>query len=217
MKTRISQFTKCFWTRFMAVILLVSTFMLISGTTASAAEIDTSKVTAEDIAAHKEITEVAFSDVGDGLELVSEITSLEGDGIIATTRIYKKQVAVPYSSEWTSDYFEALKVFTESNAKFEWVTIYVWGNFRWNGTTAYVDEGDGIAYVTNDRSTVRITKDPKAEKFSDCGSNVLFGNKYAYVEKKATATNDITTKEFELELVVNRNGKPHTNPSGALI
>lgn len=217
MGTKNSQFAKVFWTRFMAVILLISTFMLISGTTASAAEIDTSEVTAEDIAAHQAVVEVAFSDVDDELELISEITSLEGDGIISTTRIYEKQVAVPYSSEWTYKYFEAKKVFTESKAQFEWVTINVWGTFRWNGTTAYIDDGDGIAYVTRNPSTVRITENPKAEKFSDCGSNALLGNKYAYIEKKATATNGITTNKYELELVVNRKGSAHTNPSGALL
>lgn len=99
MKTKNSQFTKDFWTKFVAVILLISAFMLIGSTTASAAEINKPEISAEDMAAHLEVVEAVSTGAEDGLVLISEITTLEGDGTIATTRIYEKDVAAPYSSE----------------------------------------------------------------------------------------------------------------------
>lgn len=215
MRTEISGLTKKLLAMVTTVIMLIGATMFIGSTTVYAANAETAEVSDDKLAAHLAVVEEAFSDVEDGYELISEITTQEDGDMLATTRIYARQEAVTYSSDWTYKHFKAERVYTESLAEFPWVKIYVEGDFRWDGETAYVSNEKGDAVVAHNPSTITIKDKTEAEGYSDCGSNFLFGNKYAYIEISATAINNLgTTIDYSLELVVNRKGKAHTNPSG---
>lgn len=211
METRISQTKKSLWTKAIALILLISAFMLIGGTTASAAEINKPEISAEEMAAYLEIAEAVFSEPEEGFEMVSEVTTLVENDSVAVIRIYEKEEPTLYSSTWTYKTYQADVVFIEHG--FEWVYMCVWGRFGWNGETTYLSGADGYADTANHPTQISITSDPPATYDYDCGSNALWGNKYAYVQKKATATNGFGTNKYTFELVVNRNGSVHTNPS----
>ncbi len=217
MKTKKFQTAKGLLAKLMALVILIGTIMLVGGTSAVAADVEKTEISAEDLAAHLEFVNKVATDLGDEYTLISDVTTLDDDGMLATTRIYKKPIYSIQATNSSSSHVYAERIFTESKAKFKWVKINAEGDFTWDGETAYVYRARGDAVPATNPSSVRVTSNPPAVGHPDCGSNFLFGNKYAYIEKKATATNDITTIDYTFELVVNRNGDAHTNPSGGTI
>lgn len=162
------------------------------------------------MAAHLEIAKTAFGEAEKGFELISEVTTRIDDDTIATTRIYEKEEPTSYYSTWTNKTYEGRVLYTHNN--FDWAIVTAQGNFSWDGDTAKVSSAAGNATRAFSGSSIDVKKGT-TRGYSDCGSNALLGNKYAYVEQKATATNGTTTHNYTFELVVNRNGKTHTNPS----
>ncbi len=213
MRTKTMQFGKRLLAAFMTAIFLMAAFMFVGGSTASAAEIDQAKINAAAMAAHQANVASVLGDVEEGFELVDKFTTEESDGILATTLIYVKQGDAPCSSEWQEKKVTAKKLFTLSYANYKWVTLTVWGTFSWNGETAKVSGADGTAEAID--KGIEITKEFDAVSKSDCGDNSWFGNKYAYVEKRCSATNGHNDNDFKLWLDVNRNGDINTNPGDA--
>jgi len=214
MRTKAKQFGKRSLTAFMSTIFLMIASVIFGSSTASAAEIDKAEMNATAMAAHQANVEMAVGDVEEGFVLVDKFTTKESDDVLATTLIYEKQGDAPYSTTgWRQKKVTAVKVFTLSMAKFKWVKITVWGTFSWNGETANVSNADGVADVAD--KGIKMTDNPDADNDSDCGSNALLGNKYAYVEKRCSATNGRNERDFKLWLDVNRNGDVNTDPGDA--
>ncbi len=186
-----------------------------NGSAAFAAEADQAEVSAAALAKHQAIVASVSEGAKEGFELVDEFTTEESDGVLATTKIYVKQGAMPYSTESGTKTYYAEEVFTLSLAEFKWVKIWVEGTFSWDGKTARVTDTFGDADVAKRPTSIHITDKPHWTHDDNCGTNFLFGNKYAYVEQRCTATNDISTNDFKLRLKVNCKGKVSTDPSKA--
>lgn len=217
MRTKNLHFGKRLSVMVITMIMLIIGSMFANGSAAFAAEADQAEVSAAALAKHQAIVASVSEGTREGFELVDEFTTVETDGVLATTKIYAKQGAMPYSTESGTQTYYAEKVFTLTLAKTKWVKIWVEGTFTWNGKTATVNEktADGDADEAQHPSSIHITQKTDLIAKGDCGTNFLFNKKYAYVERGCTATNDMSTHDFKLRFTVDCSGKYSTDPSKA--
>lgn len=96
-------------------------------------------------------------------------------------------------------------------------TMTLTAEFKWNGETAYVVGTPSCKtnITTAGEKAIKDHVTKKVDYASDQGSNVLFGNKYAYVEYIETLTAEVGSTvlpaDFKLYVEVNKNGVMKTD------
>lgn len=182
----------------------------------------TTVVFAEEVGVTEDLNYNQTNGLQDDYVLISEEVCVDDNGFECISKVYQKADEInAYSTNQVYKGEMTLKVentFTKtaSGQTQEWVTMWVQGKFKWDTEQDYIKVSN-VTYYTDPHTsaTMKVTKNPAPTYKSDQGSNILFGNKYAYMQKEITMTNSAKTYTFKLYASVNIKGSINTDPTSA--
>ncbi len=160
----------------------------------------------------------------EGYQLISEEYYDLDDGVQCVTRLYQNtedpaELGV-YSEGDKTIKLKATNTYTYSETI--WATMWVEAEFVLNeekGTAVVKKESMRGNQVINDGPYFELIGEPEMTPKDNCGSNVIFFHKYAYVERKIKMTNGFanTSKTLSLKLQANCVGDYKATPKSAKI